>query len=201
MLYYAANTTSGPPPSNFDAAVPMLKILLRVNETQGNPVKNLAISNVNFRDAAPTYAQPSPSGSRSVCHTCATASFALFPLWCTAVFVAFADVESSGSSVFHQQSGCEMTEGVEPGGADERGRWRRCRYMDPHGVPSGGDWALERLGALFFEGTTGLSVDSCQFERLDGNGIMLSGFHRAAAITNSHFAWTGGTLTCACLAF
>eukprot|EP00035_Acanthoeca_spectabilis_P019901 m.430160 g.430160 ORF g.430160 m.430160 type:complete len:990 (+) comp17121_c0_seq1:2833-5802(+) len=120
MLYYAANTTSGPPPSNFDAAVPMLKILLRVNETQANPVKNLVISNVNFRDAAPT-------------------------------------------------------------------------YMDPHGVPSGGDWALERLGALFFEGTTGLSVDSCQFERLDGNGIMLSGFHRAAAITNSHFAWTGGS--------
>ena len=66
-------------------------------------------------------------------------------------------------------------------------------YMDPHGVPSGGDWALERLGALYFEGTTGLTVDDCLFERLDGNALMLSGFHRGATISNSHFAWTGDT--------
>jgi hypothetical protein len=66
-------------------------------------------------------------------------------------------------------------------------------YMEPHGVPSGGDWALERLGALYFEGTEGLKVDHCLFERLDGNGLMLSGYNRAAAITNSHFAYTGGT--------
>ena len=39
--------------------------------------------------------------------------------------------------------------------------------MEPHGVPSGGDWGLERLGALYFEGTEGLSVRGCQFERLD----------------------------------
>ena len=25
-------------------------------------------------------------------------------------------------------------------------------YMEPHGVPSGGDWALERRAAVFFEG-------------------------------------------------
>ena len=34
-------------------------------------------------------------------------------------------------------------------------------------MPSGGDWGLERLGALYFEGTEGLSVRGCQFERLD----------------------------------
>jgi hypothetical protein len=66
-------------------------------------------------------------------------------------------------------------------------------YMEPHGVPSAGDWALERLGALFFEGTTGLTVDGCTFERLDGNALMLSGFHRGATVSNSHFAWTGDT--------
>ena len=48
-------------------------------------------------------------------------------------------------------------------------------------------------GAVFVEGTTGLSIDGCQFERLDGNAIMLSGYNRAASVTNSHFAWTGGT--------
>ena len=66
-------------------------------------------------------------------------------------------------------------------------------YMDPHGVPSGGDWALERMGALFLEGTEDLDVDGCRFERLDGNAIMLSGYHRRATVQNSHFAWTGDT--------
>jgi hypothetical protein len=37
------------------------------------------------------------------------------------------------------------------------------------------DWALERHGALFFEGTEGLTVEECELQRLDGNGIMLSG--------------------------
>ena len=73
-------------------------------------------------------------------------------------------------------------------------------YMEPHGVPSGGDWALERLGALFMEGTVNLTVEvkrshiecsghewicwlqACSFERLDGNALMLSGFHRGAQI-------------------
>jgi hypothetical protein len=70
-------------------------------------------------------------------------------------------------------------------------------YMEPHGVPSGGDWALERRGAAFFEGTEGLVVDGCSFERNDGNGIMLSGYTRNATVTNSHFAWTGGTAVAA----
>jgi hypothetical protein len=30
--------------------------------------------------------------------------------------------------------------------------------MEPHGVPSGGDWGLERMGALFFENTENLQV-------------------------------------------
>ncbi len=66
-------------------------------------------------------------------------------------------------------------------------------YMEPHAVPSGGDWALERRGAVELEGTEGFSVTGCQFQRNDGNGIMLSGYHRGAAVTDSHFAFTGGT--------
>jgi hypothetical protein len=66
-------------------------------------------------------------------------------------------------------------------------------FMEAHGVPSGGDWGLERLGALFFEGTEDLKIAGCQFERLDGNGLMLSGYHRRASIVDSHWAWTGGT--------
>lgn len=66
-------------------------------------------------------------------------------------------------------------------------------YMDPHGMPSGGDWALERMGALFFEGTKNVTVDSCTFERLDGNAIMVSGYNRNTTITRNEFAWLGGT--------
>ena len=66
-------------------------------------------------------------------------------------------------------------------------------YMDPHGMPSGGDWALERMGALFFEGTVNTLVDSCIFERLDGNGIMISGYNRNATIQRNEFAWIGST--------
>jgi hypothetical protein len=66
-------------------------------------------------------------------------------------------------------------------------------YMEPHAVPSAGDWALERRGAVELEGTEGFSVTGCQFLRNDGNGIMLSGYHRGATVTDSHFAWTGGT--------
>lgn len=38
-------------------------------------------------------------------------------------------------------------------------------YFDPHGVPSGGDWALQRSGALFFEGVKGLNIEGCKFTR------------------------------------
>lgn len=67
-------------------------------------------------------------------------------------------------------------------------------YLDPHGMPSGGDWALQRMGALFFEGTEKTLVDSCVFERLDGNAVMISGYNRNVTIQNSEFAWIGDSV-------
>ena len=66
-------------------------------------------------------------------------------------------------------------------------------YMDPHGIPSGGDWALERMGALFFEGTKNTLVEGCIFERLDGNAIMISGYNRNTTILKNEFKWIGST--------
>ena len=34
----------------------------------------------------------------------------------------------------------------------------RTTYLDPHGMPSGGDWALQRVGAITAEGTEGLVI-------------------------------------------
>lgn len=66
-------------------------------------------------------------------------------------------------------------------------------YMDPHGMPSGGDWGLQRSGGLFFEGTEKTRVLECIFERLDGNAIMISGYNRDATIRRNEFVWIGDT--------
>jgi len=65
-------------------------------------------------------------------------------------------------------------------------------YMMPHGVPSAGDWALERYAAVFLQGTENYLIDGCTFERLDGNGVMVSGYNRDATIQKSDFAYLGG---------
>jgi len=65
-------------------------------------------------------------------------------------------------------------------------------YMMPHGVPSAGDWALDRYGAIFLQGTEGAQITDCQFERLDGNAVMISGYNRNATVTGSDFAYIGG---------
>ncbi|XP_065179510.1 uncharacterized protein LOC135809986 [Sycon ciliatum] len=64
-------------------------------------------------------------------------------------------------------------------------------YLEPHGVPSGGDWGLQRTGAIFLEGTEHVMFDSCIFERLDGIGVMISGYNRYATVTRSEFVWIG----------
>jgi hypothetical protein len=70
-------------------------------------------------------------------------------------------------------------------------------YMEPHGVPSAGDWALDRYGAIFLQGTEGVVLDGCTLERLDGNGVMVSGYNRNATIQHSEFAYVGGNAVAA----
>jgi len=65
--------------------------------------------------------------------------------------------------------------------------------MQDHGVPSGGDWALERMGAIFVEGTRRLTLSNLSFFRVDGNAIMLSRYHRDAAVRGCDFKWLGGS--------
>ncbi len=46
-------------------------------------------------------------------------------------------------------------------------------YMDVHGLPSGGDWALQRQGAISLNGTQGVSIGQNEFIRMDSIGIYL----------------------------
>ena len=70
-------------------------------------------------------------------------------------------------------------------------------YMEPHGVPSAGDWALERFASVYLYGTEGVTFDGCTFARIDGNGVMLSGYNRNATVSGSDFEYVGGNAVAA----
>lgn len=63
--------------------------------------------------------------------------------------------------------------------------------MDPHGVPSAGDFAIARSAAVFLEGTRNVTISHCNFTRVDGNALMVSGHNRGAAVTQNTFSWIG----------
>ena len=66
-------------------------------------------------------------------------------------------------------------------------------YLEPHGLPSdgGGDWALARTAAINVEGTENINIQNCLFERLDGNGLLISGYNRNVSVRNNEFRWIG----------
>lgn len=65
-------------------------------------------------------------------------------------------------------------------------------YLDPRAVPSD-DWTLQSSAALVLQGTENSTVDSCVFERLDGNAILIFGYNRHTTVQNCEFAWIGDT--------
>ena len=60
-------------------------------------------------------------------------------------------------------------------------------------TPSGGDWAVGRSAALFFEGTVGALIDGCLLTALDGNAVFFSGYTRNATVQRSEFVGIGET--------
>ena len=66
-------------------------------------------------------------------------------------------------------------------------------YLDDHGMPSGGDWALQYSGCIFLRNTTNITISKNNFTRLDGNGIFLYGYNEDITINNNEFIWNGDT--------
>jgi hypothetical protein len=64
-------------------------------------------------------------------------------------------------------------------------------YMGKWEVPSGGDWALHRGGALMIEDASNVIIKNCVFRRLDGNAIFLSRKTRNVTIIRNIFEWLG----------
>ena len=52
---------------------------------------------------------------------------------------------------------------------------QRPTFLEPHGHPSGGDWGLERLGAIRLRFTEAVSITDALFTTLDGNAVFLDG--------------------------
>jgi len=50
---------------------------------------------------------------------------------------------------------------------------------------------MQRTAAIQAEGTVGLTVSGCLFQRLDGNALLLSGYNREAALTYNEFTFIG----------
>ena len=48
-------------------------------------------------------------------------------------------------------------------------------YLDRHGLPSGGDWALPYSAAVKLNNTAGVVVDANLFTRMDGIGVTVYG--------------------------
>ena len=64
-------------------------------------------------------------------------------------------------------------------------------YLADHGVPTGGDWSITRVGALTVEGASDLMLEGLTFTRLDGNAVSLNGWTRDVTITGCEFSWLG----------
>jgi hypothetical protein len=68
---------------------------------------------------------------------------------------------------------------------------------DRHWLPSEGDWALQRSGAITMEGVERVRVDRNQVTRVDGNGIFIGGYARDVSITRNDMNWIGGSAVAA----
>lgn len=66
-----------------------------------------------------------------------------------------------------------------------------------HWLPTEGDWALQRSGAITMEGVERIRVDQNQLTRVDGNGIFIGGYARDVSVTRNDMNWLGGSAVAA----
>lgn len=64
-------------------------------------------------------------------------------------------------------------------------------YLAPHEGPGGGDQAVHRGGAVLIEGAANVTVQRCEFNRVDGSGVFVSRWARDVAILECEFGFTG----------
>ena len=60
-------------------------------------------------------------------------------------------------------------------------------FFEQYDVPSLGDWALYRGGAVHFQGTRNCAIKNCLFEGLGGNAVFANWFNRDLAVWGTTF--------------
>jgi hypothetical protein len=70
---------------------------------------------------------------------------------------------------------------------------QRPTYLEPHGTPSGGDWGLERLGAVRLNGVQNVTIANNTFTTLDGNALFLDGYARGVRVLRNEFVSLGAS--------
>ena len=58
-------------------------------------------------------------------------------------------------------------------------------------VPSGGDWALEKIGSIYIRNAENITISNNLFTRIDGIGISINGYNRNHSIIYNEGVWIG----------
>ena len=69
-------------------------------------------------------------------------------------------------------------------------------FMDIHGFPSSGDWALTKKAAIILENTENILILNNIFTNLDGHAIFLLDYNRNTRIKYNKFSWIGESCIC-----
>ena len=63
--------------------------------------------------------------------------------------------------------------------------------MKSYTVPSGGDYAIHRNGAVRLAGTERTTISDCLFDRMGGNGLVVADYNRNTTIKGNSFRKLG----------
>jgi hypothetical protein len=63
--------------------------------------------------------------------------------------------------------------------------------LQQYEIPSGGDWAVGRYGAVTVEGAVGVGVSNCFFDSVGGNGVLLSNYAKNSTISGNRISFPG----------
>ena len=66
-------------------------------------------------------------------------------------------------------------------------------FLEDHGTPSGGDWALPYVAAVTLDGAESCEIADCLFTRLDGIAVELLGYSRGVEILRNDFEYLGAS--------
>jgi GH35 family endo-1,4-beta-xylanase len=69
-------------------------------------------------------------------------------------------------------------------------------FLRPYDVPSLGDWAVHRGGAVLFDGARDAAVRNCWFDAVGGNAVFVNNYNRNVTVTGCKFTGTGDSAVC-----